>query len=382
MDEDGYASMRKKMVVSGKKRTTMKKKEKRAKETRRRKKRDPKIENQADLLLPRLKMVFNLRTFSFTESVEDDPTPPKSFSLKELRVATDNFSSNNVLRDSLSGKVYRGRLADGSPVAVTRGCRGDLWTEEGFEAEMQVGSTVSTHPNVLRLRGFCRTKKELLLVYPLMINSTLSYNLRERPDRFVRPLDWTTRKQIALGAARGLAHLHNQGGFSVAVIVHEDVDDYISIRGTRGYVAPEFFKNIRPTLKVDVFSYGIMLLELISGKKIFELDELGYDVLMCDGDISLEEGIGDAMNELGREIDPNLQGNYVEEEAARLLRLALLCSHEDPSIRPEMSEVVRMLESQFLQRDPSSRSSWSQSEGDSTPYYSFPPSPSLLGIAP
>ncbi|KAI6673726.1 hypothetical protein NL676_001632 [Syzygium grande] len=148
-------------------------------------------------------MVFNLRTFSFTESVEDDPTPPKSFSLKELRAATHNFSRDNFVMFDWHDKVYRGRLADGSLVTVKRVWCVDQWKEKIFEAEMQVRSMVSTHPNVLRLRGFCRTKKELLLVYPLMINNTLSYNLRERPDRFARPLDWTTRKQIALGAARG-----------------------------------------------------------------------------------------------------------------------------------------------------------------------------------
>ncbi|KAK3405443.1 hypothetical protein EUGRSUZ_K01589, partial [Eucalyptus grandis] len=163
-----------------------------------------------NLLFPRLKMVFNLRTFSFAESVEDDPTPPKSFSLKELRRATDNFSSKNIVRSIWKGNVYKGRLADGSLVAVHRASSVDSFRKESFESEVQVGSTVSTHPNVLCLRGFCRTKKELLLVYPWMINNCLSYNLTERPDRFARPLDWTTRKRIALGAARGLAHLHNQ----------------------------------------------------------------------------------------------------------------------------------------------------------------------------
>ncbi|KAK3405439.1 hypothetical protein EUGRSUZ_K01595 [Eucalyptus grandis] len=376
-------------------------------------------------------MVFNLRTFSFAESVEDDPTPPKSFSLKELRRATDNFSSKNIVRSIWKGNVYKGRLADGSLVAVHRASSVDSFRKESFESEVQVGSTVSTHPNVLCLRGFCRTKKELLLVYPWMINNCLSYNLTERPDRFARPLDWTTRKRIALGAARGLAHLHNQGNikimhgtmsnillnvhfeavigdFSKAVIMDENnaekgtiewslgpadfgsdfqsyycyEDVYVNtttIIGTLGFIAPEYISTGKCTVKNDVFAYGKMLLELMSGTRISKLHSLAYDE-----DLSLEEWIGDLKNknELGRVIDPNLQGNYVEEEAERLVGFALLCSHADPSIRPEMSEVVRMLESQFLQRDPSTRSSWSQSEGDSTPYYSFPPSPSPLGNAP
>lgn len=287
---------------------------------------------------------------------------------------------------------------------------------------------------MLCLRGFCRTKKELLLVYPLMINNSLHYNLTKRPDRFARPLDWTTRKRIALGAARGLAHLHNQGnikimhrdikasnillnvhfeavigGSSLAVIMNENnaeegtiewatwsadsgsdslsyhrcEDVYVDtpIAGTLGYMAPEYSLTGKCTVKNDVYAYGKMLLELMSGTVISELNWLAVDEALW-----LEEWIGDLKNknELGRVIDPNLQGNYVEEEAERLVGFALLCSHKDPSIRPEMSEVVRMLESQFLQRDPSTstRSSWSQSEGDSTPYYSFPPSPSPLGIAP
>ncbi|KAI6673728.1 BRASSINOSTEROID INSENSITIVE 1-associated receptor kinase 1-like [Syzygium oleosum] len=348
-------------------------------------------------------MVFNLRSFSSTESVEGDPTRPKSFSLKELRVATDNFSSNNFIRYDLYGKVYRGRLANGSLVAVKRSSFDNRQSEQDFEAEVQVGSTVSTHPNVLCLMGFCRTKKELLLVYPFMINKTLSYNLRERPDRFARPLDWTTRKQIALGAARGLAHLHNQGnikimhrnirassillnvhfeavigGFSLAFIKHEkNVEEDVYIQGTTGFTAPEYINTGKCTPKNDVFAYGKMLLELISGQLIY-LDD-GNGNFFC-----LENWTRKHMNEdqLGRVIDPNLQGNYVEEEAERLVRLALLCAQRDASVRPEMSEVVRMLETQFLQRDPSTSSSLSQSECDSAPNYSCPPSPSPLGIAP
>ncbi|XP_030443313.2 BRASSINOSTEROID INSENSITIVE 1-associated receptor kinase 1-like [Syzygium oleosum] len=394
-------------------------------------------------------MVFNLRTFSFSESVEDDPTPPKSFSLKELRVATDNFSHDNFLGEGGFCKAYRGCLADGSLVAVKRVHCVDQWREE-FEAEIQVGSTVSTHPNVLCLRGFCRTKKELLLVYPLMINNSLSYNLRGRPDRCAQPLDWTTRKRIALGAARGLAHLHNQGnikimhrgicasnillnvhfeavigGFSFAMIMHErnvevgtiewpacmpssgtgvsfsspagensadsgsdfqsyhryeDVYVNTPVRGTLGFVAPEYIYTDKCTLKNDVFAYGKMLLELIWGQPIYPK----HGEIFCLEDWTRKHMNEDQLgrDELGRVIDPNLRGNYMEEEAERLVRLALLCAHEDPSVRPEMSEVVRILESQFLQRDPSTRSSWGQSDYDSTPYYSFPPSPSPLGIAP
>ncbi|KAF8006982.1 hypothetical protein BT93_K1089 [Corymbia citriodora subsp. variegata] len=116
-----------------------------------------------------------------------------------------------------------------------------------------------------------------------------------------------------------------------------------------------------------------MLLELLSGQPYLKLDVSAYNK-----NLSLEQWIGRFMskNELGRVIDPNLHGKYVEEEAKQLVRLALLCADGDPSVRPKMSEVVMTIESQMLGQDPSSRSSWSGSEYDSTPYCSFPPSPS------
>ncbi|KAK3405438.1 hypothetical protein EUGRSUZ_K01597 [Eucalyptus grandis] len=391
-------------------------------------------------------MVFNLRSFSFTDSIEDDPPPPpRGFSLKELRVGTHKFSEENFLAEGGFGKVYRGRLADGSLVAVKRARTVDQCSKEQFETEVQVGRSVSTHPNVLRLRGFCRTTKELLLVYPLIINNSLSYNLTERPDRFAQPLNWTTRKRIALGAARGLAHLHHQGNikimhryicaasillnvqfeavigsFCIAMIMHERnveegtiewrthtprhgtgvslsspleensadagfdsqiyhryEDVYVNTLtcGIIGFTAPEYSYTGKCTLKNDVFAYGKMLLELISGQPIFDF----FPEVHNGEALWLEDWVRKHMNEgqLGRVIDPNLQANYVEEEAERLVQLALLCAHKDPSVRPEMSEVVEILESQFLQRDSSTRSSWSPSECEpTTPYYSFPPSPS------
>ncbi|XP_018720260.2 BRASSINOSTEROID INSENSITIVE 1-associated receptor kinase 1 [Eucalyptus grandis] len=346
-------------------------------------------------------MVFNLRTFSFSSADEDDPTPPRNFSLKELRDATNRFSHGNIVGGGEFGVVYRGRLADGSLVVVKRAVTIDQERKEFFEREMQVASSVSLHPNVLNLRGFCRAKKELLLVYPLMIHNSLASNLGELRDRSTGPLDWTTRKRIALGAARGLAHLHNQG-FSAAVIMHERyvqegtiknrVEDSVAydsgsqayncydyvyddnfIHGVRGFIAPEYSYTGKCTLKNDVFAFGRTLLELVSGQGTWDLFLLRFGK-----HIILEERTdgGIIKNELKTLIDPELQGKYPEEEAEGLVQLALLCTHDDPSVRPEMSQVIRMLETQLLGQDPSSRSSRSLSEHDSTPFYSFPPSPS------
>ncbi|KAK3405445.1 hypothetical protein EUGRSUZ_K01588 [Eucalyptus grandis] len=260
-----------------------------------------------------------------------------------------------------------------------------------------------------------------------MIHNSLASNLGEGRDQSTGPLDWTTRKRIALGAARGLAHLHNQGkirimhrhicpysillnaqfeaviaGFSAAVIMHERyvqegtiknrVEDSVAydsgsqayncydyvyddnfIHGVRGFIAPEYRYTGKCTLKNDVFAFGRTLLELVSGQGTWDLFLLRFGK-----HIILEERTdgGIIKNELKTLIDPELQGKYPEEEAEGLVQLALLCTHDDPSVRPEMSQVIRMLETQLLGQDPSSRSSRSLSEHDSTPFYSFPPSPS------
>ncbi|XP_030517583.1 BRASSINOSTEROID INSENSITIVE 1-associated receptor kinase 1-like [Rhodamnia argentea] len=348
-------------------------------------------------------MVFDLRSFSF----EDDAPPPKSFSLKELQVATHNFSRDNFFSERVYGTLYRGRLADGSPVAVKRARTVFECSEEQSETEVQVGRSISAHQNVLRLRGFCQTKKELLLVYPLMINKNLRYHLRLRPDRSTQPLGCTTLMRISLGAARGnfwRALIMHDGNATEGTIqwpvrvssssqgedsadsdsdsptyrLYEDVYvDTTYADGRVEFIAPEYLHTGKCTLRNDVHAFGKVLLELISGQPPAKHEALPYGE-----NLSLAEWIGGFMskNELGRLIDPNLRGDYEEEEAEQLLQLALLCADGDPSIRLEMSEVVRMLESQLLGQDPSSRSSWSQSECDSTPYYSIPPSPSEMAL--
>ncbi|GKV52185.1 hypothetical protein SLEP1_g58776 [Rubroshorea leprosula] len=141
------------------------------------------------------------------------------FSLRALQVATNNFSDKNILGRGGSGNVYKGRLADGSLVAVkrlkeTRTPGGELQ----FQTEVEMTSR-AVHQNLIRLRGFCMTPKERLLVYPYMANGNVASCLRERPSS-QPPLDWPTRKQIALGSARGLSYLHDHCD---PKIVHRDV---------------------------------------------------------------------------------------------------------------------------------------------------------------
>ncbi|KAK1315202.1 Somatic embryogenesis receptor kinase 1 [Acorus calamus] len=230
----------------------------------------------------------------FDVPAEEDPEVHlgqlKRFSLRELQVATDSFSNKNILGRGGFGKVYKGRLVDGSLVAVKR-----LKEERTPGGELQFQTEVemismAVHRNLLRLRGFCMTPTERLLVYPYMANGSVASCLR-------------------------------------------------------GHIAPEYLSTGKSSEKTDVFGYGIMLLELITGQRAFDLARLAND-----DDVMLLDWVKGLLKEKKLEmlVDPDLQNNYVETEVEALIQVALLCTQGSPMDRPKMSEVVRMLEGDGL----------------------------------
>ncbi|XP_020081964.1 somatic embryogenesis receptor kinase 2-like [Ananas comosus] len=310
----------------------------------------------------------------FDVPAEEDPEVHlgqlKRFSLRELQVATDGFNNKNILGRGGFGKVYKGRLADGSLVAVKR-----LKEERTPGGELQFQTEVemismAVHRNLLRLRGFCMTPTERLLVYPYMANGSVASCLRERPPS-EPPLDWPTRKRIALGSARGLSYLHDHcdpkiihrdvkaanilldeefeavvGDFGLAKLMdYKDTHVTTAVRGTIGHIAPEYLSTGKSSEKTDVFGYGIMLLELITGQRAFDLARLAND-----DDVMLLDWVKGLLKEKRLEmlVDPDLQNNYVEAEVESLIQVALLCTQGSPMDRPKMSEVVRMLEGDGL----------------------------------
>ncbi|KAL6959256.1 Somatic embryogenesis receptor kinase 1 [Sarracenia purpurea var. burkii] len=314
------------------------------------------------------------RELFFDVPAEEDPEVHlgqlKRFSLRELQVATDNFSNKNILGRGGFGKVYKGRLADGSLVAVKR-----LKEERTPGGELQFQTEVemismAVHRNLLRLRGFCMTPTERLLVYPYMANGSVASCLRERPPSET-PLDWPTRKRIALGSARGLSYLHDHcdpkiihrdvkaanilldeefeavvGDFGLAKLMdYKDTHVTTAVRGTIGHIAPEYLSTGKSSEKTDVFGYGIMLLELITGQRAFDLARLAND-----DDVMLLDWVKGLLKEKKLEmlVDPDLQSNYVDAEVEQLIQVALLCTQGSPMDRPKMSEVVRMLEGDGL----------------------------------
>ncbi|KAK3445990.1 hypothetical protein EUGRSUZ_A01757 [Eucalyptus grandis] len=283
-----------------------------------------------------------------------------AFAYRDLQVATKNFSEK--LGGGGFGSVFKGTLPDSSHIAVKK-LEGISQGEKQFRTEVQTIGTIQ-HVNLVRLRGFCSEGDKRLLAYDFMPNGSLDYHLFHRKDS--KSLDWKTRYQIALGTARGLAYLHEKcrdciihcdikpenilldaefcpkvADFGLAKLVGREFSRVLTtMRGTRGYLAPEWISGVAITAKADVYSYGMMLFEFVSGRRNAELSENGvvkfFPTLAAS---KLAEG-GDLLDLL----DPNLEANADTEELTRLCRVACWCVQDEEIHRPSMGQVVQILE--------------------------------------
>ncbi|CAN1283588.1 Probable LRR receptor-like serine/threonine-protein kinase At5g45780 [Linum perenne] len=288
----------------------------------------------------------------------------KRFSFRELQVATGNFSSRNVLGQGGFGVVYKGCLPNKTLVAVKRLKDPNYSGEMQFQTEVEMIG-LALHRNLLRLYGFCMTPEERMLVYPYMPNGSAADRLRETFGE--RPcLSWNRRIRIALGAARGLLYLHEQcnpriihrdvkaanilldesfeavvGDFGLAKLL-DRMDSHVTtaVRGTIGHIAPEYLSTGQSSEKTDVFGFGILLLELITGQKALDA-----------GNGQVQKGmILDWVKTLFEEkrlemlIDRDLKGCFEASELETTVELALQCTQSHPALRPKMSEVLKILD--------------------------------------
>ncbi|VAH72934.1 unnamed protein product [Triticum turgidum subsp. durum] len=306
----------------------------------------------------------------------------KKYTFKELRASTNNFNSKNILGEGGYGIVYKGFLRDGSIVAVKRlKDYNAVGGEVQFQTEVEVIS-LAVHRNLLRLIGFCTTECERLLVYPYMPNGSVASQLREHING--KPaLDWSRRKMIALGTARGLLYLHEQcdpkiihrdvkasnvlldeyfeaivGDFGLAKLLdHQETHVTTAVRGTVGHIAPEYLSTGQSSEKTDVFGFGVLLVELITGQKALDFGRLANQ----------KGGVLDLVKKLHQEkqlnmmVDKDLGSNYDRVELEEMVQVALLCTQYYPSHRPRMSEVIRMLEGDGLAEK------WEASQNVDTP---------------
>ncbi|XP_044495501.1 probable LRR receptor-like serine/threonine-protein kinase At1g56140 [Mangifera indica] len=284
---------------------------------------------------------------------------PKIFSYTELRSATKDFDPTNKLGEGGFGPVYKGTLSDRRVIAVKQLSLGSHQGKNQFVNEIATITAVQ-HRNLVKLYGCCIEGTKCLLVYEYLENRSLDQVLFGRRDMH---LDWPTRFNICLGTARGLTYLHED---SRPKIVHRDVkasnilldaelcpkisdfglaklyDDtktHISTRvaGTIGYLAPEYAMRGHLTEKADVFSFGVVALEIVSGRANSDTSLDREQIYLLEWAWSLHES-----NQSLALIDPRLT-EFNEIEALRVIRVALLCTQASPILRPPMSRVVSML---------------------------------------
>ncbi|XP_061368827.1 inactive protein kinase SELMODRAFT_444075-like [Gastrolobium bilobum] len=288
--------------------------------------------------------------------------PPRWFTFAELQHATCGFSQANFLAEGGFGSVHRGVLRNGQVIAVKQYKVASTQGDKDFCSEVEVLSCAQ-HRNVVMLIGFCVENGRRLLVYEYICNGSLYSHLHGQKQNV---LEWSARKKIAVGTARGLRYLHEE--CRVGCIVHRDmrpnnillthdfealVGDFGLARwqpdgemgvqsrviGTLGYLAPEYTLSGEITEKADVYSFGVVLLELITGRKAMDVNRPKGQQCLHEWARPLLEV--HAIDEL---VDPSIRNCAIDKEVHRMLQCSSLCIQQDPHSRPRMSQVLRMLE--------------------------------------
>ncbi|XP_031131584.1 L-type lectin-domain containing receptor kinase IX.1-like [Ipomoea triloba] len=291
-------------------------------------------------------------------------TGPKKFSYTELQTATNNFSEEHKLGEGGFGGVYRGFLKSlNLDVAVKRVSSGSKQGFIEYASEVKIIGQLR-HRNLVPLHGWCHDKGELLLVYEYMPQGSLYSHLFKKNS----PLNWELRYRIAQGLASALFYLHEEweqcvlhrdikssnvlldscfnaklGDFGLAWLVdHEKTPEKTLVGGTLGYVAPECYFTLKTTKESDVYSFGIVALEIACGQRaIIFLEE-------TEGFKRLVEWVWDlyGMGRLMEAADPKLCGNFDEQEMEQLMMIGLWCAHPDSNYRPKISQALHGLQFQ------------------------------------
>lgn len=280
----------------------------------------------------------------------------KRYSFQEIQSMTNCFS--HVIGEGGFGTVHKGHLPNGSSVAVKRLKRLD------FFIEFKVG-IIAKHRNLISPSGYCATQVERILVFPYMARGTVEQHLRGN-TRSSSTLDWSTRMRISVSIAKVLAYLHedccvkiiHRDVKSANVLLDENLDVTLAdsglavlmdhkekeiitghVAGTAGYIDPEYMTTGKCSVKTDVYGYGVLVLEVVSGCRISDLSREACDYNVFEW---LKKLLFD--DKLSLVVDPLLEGKYVEEESVKMINLVIWCTQRSPCGRPAMSQVVRLLD--------------------------------------
>ncbi|XP_076901421.1 leucine-rich repeat receptor protein kinase HPCA1-like [Bidens hawaiensis] len=308
------------------------------------------------------------KTFgSWAPSTKDNGGAPQLkgarwFSYDELKKSTDNFSESNMIGSGGYGKVYKGEIPGGQMVAIKKAEQGSMQGGFEFKTEIELLSRVH-HKNLVGLVGFCFEKKEQMLVYEYMSKGTLRDSLSGKSEIH---LDWKRRLRVALGCAKGLAYLHELADppiihrdikstnilldenltakvadFGLSKLVSDSEKGHVStqVKGTLGYLDPEYYMTQQLTDMSDVYSFGVVMLELVTAKLPIVKGKYIVREVRLVMDKTDEEAYG--LREL---VDPNLKDSGLLTGFVRFIQLALQCVEESASDRPTMSDIVKVLE--------------------------------------
>ncbi|CAO2815292.1 unnamed protein product [Amaranthus hypochondriacus] len=285
------------------------------------------------------------------------------FTYNQIKAACNNFNADSKLGEGGFGSVYKGTLSDGTLIAVKQLSSKSSQGNREFVNEIGMISSLC-HPNLVRLCGCCVDTSQLLLVYEFMENKDLGHALFSAGEGRSR-FDWRTRKKICIGIARGLVFLHEESRLKIVhrdikatnVLLDRDLNPKISdfglaklneeeisqistrVAGTIGYMAPEYALWGYLTPKVDVYSFGVLILEVMAGRSNMKFQPNEEHYCLLDKAFFLKQK-GDLLELM----DPTLGSKYNKDEASKIIQIALLCTNPSPALRPTMSEVLSMLE--------------------------------------
>ncbi|XP_047053891.1 receptor-like serine/threonine-protein kinase SD1-8 isoform X3 [Lolium rigidum] len=295
-------------------------------------------------------------------SSHDDDLELPIFDLGTIAAATDGFSIDNKLGEGGFGPVYKGKLEDGQEIAVKTLSKTSMQGLDEFKNEVMLIAKLQ-HRNLVRLLGYSISGQERILVYEYMENKSLDYFLFEKSNSIL--LDWKVRYSIIEGIARGLLYLHQDSRYR---IIHRDmkasnvlldkemtpkISDFgmarifgsdeteintLKVVGTYGYMSPEYAMDGVFSVKSDVFSFGVLLLEIISGRKNRGVYSYSNHLNLLGHAWSLwNEGKGIEL------ADETMNGSFNSDEVLKCIKVGLLCVQENPDDRPLMSQVLMML---------------------------------------
>ncbi|KAK9928382.1 hypothetical protein M0R45_025519 [Rubus argutus] len=289
----------------------------------------------------------------------------RSFTFRELAAATKGFREVNLIGEGGFGRVYKGRLEAGQVVAIKQLNHDGLQGFQEFIVEVLMLSLLH-HTNLVTLIGYCTDGDQRLLVYEYMPRGSLEDHLFDlNPDQ--EPLSWDTRIKIAVGAARGLEYLHCKANppviyrdlksanillddhfnpklsdFGLAKLGPVGDNTHVSTRvmGTYGYCAPEYAMSGKLTLKSDIYSFGVVMLELITGKKAIDgTKKQGEQNLVSWSRPFLKD-----RRKFVQLVDPLLQGRFPVRCLHHAVAITAMCLQEQPTFRPLISDIVVALE--------------------------------------